>query len=147
MCLGGCTITSKKKVNVFWNFFFTPSLLRGSSTQFFFSKNIDFSLWGKHCIVLPKWTFFIILQFKKNICTFYDILHAVCTTSKNLYLQTSCSYPHIVLYLCIYYTTLPFLFLQLCSVLYCILVWCGEKREDIFGSYITTTIFLALFKF
>ena len=34
--LSGCTITSKTKINVFWNFFFTPSLLRGRSTQ----KNI-----------------------------------------------------------------------------------------------------------
>ena len=25
------------------------------------SKNVDFSLWGKHCIVLPKWTFFHVL--------------------------------------------------------------------------------------
>ena len=25
------------------------------------SKNVDFSLWGKHCIVLPKWTFFRVL--------------------------------------------------------------------------------------
>ena len=24
----------------------------------FFWKNIYFSLWGKHCVVLPKWTFF-----------------------------------------------------------------------------------------
>ena len=26
-----------------------------------FSKNVHFSLWGKQCIVLPKWTFFRIL--------------------------------------------------------------------------------------
>ena len=26
-----------------------------------FSKNIDFSLWGKQCIFLPKWTFFCFL--------------------------------------------------------------------------------------
>ena len=45
---GCCTITSKaKKINVFWNFFFTQLQVPGIN---FFSKNIDFSLWGKQYI-------------------------------------------------------------------------------------------------
>ena len=60
VCLGGCTITSKAKINVFLKNFFTPDPPRGPSTQINF-KNVDFSLWGKQCIVLPKWTFFRVL--------------------------------------------------------------------------------------
>ena len=41
MCLGGCTITSKTKINVFWNIFFTtPGLLRGPSTRRNFKKRL-----------------------------------------------------------------------------------------------------------
>ena len=53
-------ITSKTKINVFEIF----SSLRysfGDSPLEKISKNVDFSLWGKKCIVLPKWTFFLVL--------------------------------------------------------------------------------------
>ena len=54
--------TSKAETIVFWYFFFTPSPLRfGGPPLTIFSKNVDFCLWGKQCIVLPKWTFFRVL--------------------------------------------------------------------------------------
>ena len=31
--------------------------LKGNRSEENFSKNVDFSLWGKQCIVLPNWTF------------------------------------------------------------------------------------------
>ena len=60
ICPCGYMITSKTKINVFWKIFFTPSPLRITSTRNFF-LNVDFSLWSKQCIVLPKWTFFRVL--------------------------------------------------------------------------------------
>ncbi len=45
VCLGGCTITSKTKIN--------------------------FSLWGKQCILLPKWTFFRVLAHCALYCKIY----------------------------------------------------------------------------
>ena len=36
-------------------------MLSNFKTIKFFSKNIDFSLWGKQCIGLSKWTFFHVL--------------------------------------------------------------------------------------
>ena len=53
--LGGCTITSKTKINVFWNVFFTPLASSGPLHSKKISKNVDFSLWGKQCIVPRKW--------------------------------------------------------------------------------------------
>ena len=38
VCLGGCTITSKTRNNVYWNFSFTPGSLRGPSTQNFYRR-------------------------------------------------------------------------------------------------------------
>ena len=61
VCLGGCTHTAQRlKSTFFEKKFFTPGLLRGSFTRKI-TKNVDFSLWGKHCIVLTKWTFFHVL--------------------------------------------------------------------------------------
>ena len=42
------------------------------------SKNLDYSLWGKQCIVLPKWTLFHVLAHcvsfnSQNVLHFYDI--------------------------------------------------------------------------
>ena len=56
MCLGGCTITSKTKINIFWKEF---SSLQGPSIHLIKQKTVDFSLWGKQCcIVLAKRTYF-----------------------------------------------------------------------------------------
>ena len=51
--LGGCTITSKTKINIVWNF----SHSAGSfwATPFEKFSNVDFSLWGIQCIVSRKW--------------------------------------------------------------------------------------------
>ena len=57
MCLGGCMITSKAKINIIWNFFFTPSPLQRPSKW----QNVDISLRGKQCIVLRTRTFFCVL--------------------------------------------------------------------------------------
>ena len=54
--LSYCTLTSKTKINVFRNFFFTPDPLQRTTSQNFFEK-CWFSVWGKQRIV-PKWTFF-----------------------------------------------------------------------------------------
>ena len=40
----GCTITSKTKINVVWNFFYTPGTLRAPSVRKILN-NVDFSLW------------------------------------------------------------------------------------------------------
>ena len=57
--------TSKAKIYIFFGkFFFHFSgfrPIRGCLRSKFFSKNVDFSLWGKQWIVLLKWTFFCIL--------------------------------------------------------------------------------------
>ena len=50
MCLGGCTRTSKAKINVFWNILSLRWPLCGCSIK----KNVDFSLWGKQWICLVK---------------------------------------------------------------------------------------------
>ena len=64
VCLGGCTITtSKSKINIFWNFSFTPGPLRIPSTQKI-SKNVDFSLWGNRATTqthIWNWNFFHVL--------------------------------------------------------------------------------------
>ena len=46
--LGGCRITSKAKINVYWNFFFTPGSLRGDPSLENFSKNVDWR-WMVYC--------------------------------------------------------------------------------------------------
>ena len=61
VCSGGCTITSKTKINIFWYFFFThPGLLAsGTFHSKKFQKNLDFSLWGKQWLYCPaKMDFF-----------------------------------------------------------------------------------------
>ena len=63
---------AKAKINVFWIVFFTLVFLRGPSTQFFFSKNIDFSLWGKQCIADPKLQFF---QHFSSLCHAHSSAH------------------------------------------------------------------------
>ena len=52
--LGGYTITSKTKINVFWKKILTPLAPSDSTVRNVF-KNIDFSLWGKQWIVPRKW--------------------------------------------------------------------------------------------
>ena len=53
-----CTITSKTKINVFFKKILHSGVPFGYPPLEFFSKNVDFSLWGKQqCIVLLKWTF------------------------------------------------------------------------------------------
>ena len=51
-CLG------KAKINIFWIFFSSSHVPFGDPLLEKFSKNVDFSLWGKQCIVLPKIDFF-----------------------------------------------------------------------------------------
>ena len=59
--LGGCMITSKTKINVFWNFFFAPLAPSGPLHSKKISKNVDFSLWG-NCATpqthIWNWNFF-----------------------------------------------------------------------------------------
>ena len=40
MCLGGCMITSKAKINIFWNFFFTPLAPSGPLRSKKFQKTL-----------------------------------------------------------------------------------------------------------
>ena len=40
---------------------FIPLSSSGAASLEKISKNVNFSLWGKQCIVLPKWTFFRVL--------------------------------------------------------------------------------------
>ena len=49
----GCTITSKAKINVVWNFF-SLQVPFGHSPFEKISNNVDFSLWGKQCICPAK---------------------------------------------------------------------------------------------
>ena len=51
-----------------------PSPLRTPSSPQDLKKNIDFSLWGKRCIVLPKWTFFRVLAHSANVFKFYKMV-------------------------------------------------------------------------
>ena len=53
VCLHGRMIIKKTKINIFWNFFFTPGSFRRLSNLNFF-KNVDFSLCGKPCVVPRK---------------------------------------------------------------------------------------------
>ena len=55
------------------------------------SKNVDFSLWGKQCIVLPKWTFFsfqLIVLFYPGECyeKFFPSPQWLRTRTSNAYL-------------------------------------------------------------
>ena len=83
--LGGCTITSKSKINVFWNFFSHRRPLQSSSVQFFFSKNIDFSLWDKQCILLRKWVFFHSLWNGRKWTDFRKFLRFLKNQNKHIY--------------------------------------------------------------
>ena len=72
MCLGGCTITLKTKINVFWNFFFTPLTPWAPLRLRFFQKTLILSfeansacpvkmrpkLWKSH-IVHPNIRFWV----------------------------------------------------------------------------------------
>ena len=53
--LGGCMITSKTIINIFWKNFLHSTGPFGVSPSKIFSKNFDFSLWGKQYIVSQKW--------------------------------------------------------------------------------------------
>ena len=57
MCVITVWVVAQTKINVFWNFFFTPGPLWEPFTWKSL-KNVNFSLWGKPCIVLPEWIFF-----------------------------------------------------------------------------------------
>lgn len=58
VCLDGCTITSKTKINIFLVLFLhttSPSQLFGHRLppiNIFFKNTIDFSLWDKQCIIV-----------------------------------------------------------------------------------------------
>ena len=52
VCLGGCTIT-KTKINV-WNSLRWPFERRALLHSKFFSKNVDFSLWGQQCHAMSR---------------------------------------------------------------------------------------------
>ena len=61
MCVWVVARLPQRKKSTFFEIFSSLRVFFGDPPLIFFSKNIDFSLWGKHCIVLPKWTFFHIL--------------------------------------------------------------------------------------
>ena len=90
----GCTITSKTKIDVVWNFFYTPGILRAPSFQKM-SNNIDFSLLGKQCIcpakmraklwkshIVQSWCSLFKLRslYLRHVCTLYLLVHS---TSKS----------------------------------------------------------------
>ena len=85
--LGFARLPQRLKLMFFKKNFFTPGPLWVEDSQSFgnpplefFSKNVDFSLWGKQCIVLTKWTFF------------YICAHCVVTQLLMLYLESSSNF-------------------------------------------------------
>ena len=61
-CLGWCTITSKTKINIFFNFFFTLSFLREPSSLNFFQKTLILAFEAKSAYCpYQNWLFFSIL--------------------------------------------------------------------------------------
>ena len=54
-------LPQRLKINEFWKNFSSLQVPPSDSPLEFFSKSVDFSLWGKQCIFLPKWTFFLVL--------------------------------------------------------------------------------------
>ena len=65
MCLGGCMITSKTKLNIFEKYFLHSSSNLHPKN---FNRNVDFSLWGNQCIVPPNYSFFLILAHSVLLC-------------------------------------------------------------------------------
>ena len=60
---------TETKINAFWkNFLHTGGSSSGTLHLTFFFKNVEFSLLGKQCIVLPKWISFSV--FKLIVCLF-----------------------------------------------------------------------------
>ena len=53
--LGGCTITSKTKINIFWNFFFTPLAPSGPLRSKKFQKTFILAFEANSALSHEKW--------------------------------------------------------------------------------------------
>ena len=61
MCLGGCTIASKTKINIFWKIFLHTRHPSGTLHSKIFQKTLILAFEAKQFIILQKWTFFRVL--------------------------------------------------------------------------------------